>query len=69
MIGALLGHEDIVRALFNDGAARHDRDDVSRLDGGQSVSDDDAGSSFSGLVQSRLYRLRGHGGNTLSVFC
>lgn len=55
-----------MRAFFNDGAARHDRDDVSRLDGGQPVSDDDAGSSFSGLVQSRLDRLRGDRGN---IFC
>lgn len=46
-------------AFFNDGATRHDRDDVSRLDGGQPVSDDDAGSSFSGLIQSRLNRLQG----------
>lgn len=46
-------------AFFNDGATRHDRDDVSRLDGGQPVSDDDAGPSFSGLIQSRLNRLQG----------
>lgn len=56
-------------AFFNDGAARHDCDDVSRLDGGQPVSNDDAGSSFSGLIQSRLDRLQAHRGNILSEFC
>lgn len=57
-----------MRALFNDGTARHDRDDVSRLDGGQPVSDDDAGSSFSGLVQSRLNCLQGQRQNIFSEF-
>lgn len=56
-------------AYFNDSATRHDRDDVSRLDGGQPVSNDDASSSFSGLIQSRLDCLQGHRGNMLSEFC
>lgn len=66
IIGTLLGHKVIVSAFFNDGAARHDCDDVSCLDGGQPVSDDDAGSSFSCLIQSRLDRLQGHRANILS---
>lgn len=57
IIGASLGHEFIMCALFYDSSIWHHRDDVSRLDSWEPVSDDDAGSSFSGLIQCRLDSL------------
>lgn len=57
IIGAPLGHEFIMSALFYDNSMRHDCYDVSSLDSGQPVSNDDAGSSFSRLIQSRLDSL------------
>lgn len=58
IIGAHLGHEFIMCALFYDSSFRHHCYDVSSLDCRQPVSDDDAGSSFSRLVQSQLDSLQ-----------
>lgn len=58
MIGAPLGHEFIMCALLYDSSLRHHRYDVSSLDSRQPVSDDDAGSSSSCLIQSRLDSLQ-----------
>lgn len=58
MIGSPLGHECIVCALLYDSSMKHHRYDVSSLDSRQPVSDDDAGSSFSRLIQSRLDSLQ-----------
>ena len=45
-------------ALLYDHALGHDGDDVSRLDGGQSVGDDQACPASPSLVQSILHSLR-----------
>lgn len=45
-------------ALLDDSSMRHHSYDVCSLDGGQPVSDDDAGSSFSCLIQSSLHGLQ-----------
>lgn len=58
IIGSPLGHEFIMRALFYDSSMRHHCYDVSGLDSRQPVSDDDAGSSFSRLIQGSLDRLQ-----------
>ena len=47
-------------ALLYDHALGHDGDDVSSLDGGQSVGDDQACPASPSLVQSLLHSLRGH---------
>lgn len=50
-----------MRSLLDHVAPRHDGDDVRVLDGGQAVGDDDAGATFTGLVQSVLDRLAEEG--------
>lgn len=53
---AVLEHELIVCALFDDFAAIHDDDAVGGFDGGQAVGDDDAGAVFHqafGLLDGR----------------
>lgn len=59
IIGAPLGHEFIMRALLYDNSTGHHCDDVSGLDSRQPVSDDNAGSSFSCIIQGRLDSLQG----------
>lgn len=58
IIGAPLSHEFIMCALFYNNSVRHHCYDVSSLDSREPVSDDDAGSSFSCLVQSSLDSLQ-----------
>lgn len=57
VVGALQGHELVVRSLLYHVAPRHDGDDVGVLDGGQAVGDHDAGPALSGFVQGLLHRL------------
>lgn len=58
VIGTPLGHEFFMCALFYDNSLRHHCYDVSSLNGGQSVSNDYTGASFSGLIQSSLDSLQ-----------
>lgn len=58
IISPLPGHEVIMGALLYDCSLGDDGDDVCRLDGGQSVCDDDAGPPLPRLVQSLLHSLR-----------
>lgn len=45
-------------APFNDESLRHHSNDVSILDRGQAVGNDDAGTPFSGLIQRCLHSLK-----------
>lgn len=58
-------------AFLYDSPTRHHCYDVSSLNGRQPVSDDNAGSSYSGFIQCRLDRLQENGdvSETLDFVC
>lgn len=57
VVSSVQGHELLVRSFLNHEAPGHDSDNVRVLNGGQTVSDDDAGPSLSGFVQRMLHGL------------
>lgn len=57
-VGSFHGHKFIMSAPFNDESLGHDSNDVSVLDGGQAVGNDDAGAPFSGFIQRCLHSLK-----------
>lgn len=62
VIGSFLGHQFFMGPLFNHSPLWHDSNDIWILDGRQAMSDDNAGPTFSGLVQGDLHCLQREGG-------
>lgn len=54
VVGAVLSHEFVVGAAFDDLAVVEDHDDVGVLDSGESVSDDEDGASFHERIHTAL---------------
>ena len=54
VVGAVLSHEFVVGAAFDDLAVVEDHDDVGVLDGRESVGDDEDGASFHERIHAAL---------------
>ena len=61
----LLGHQFFMGPLFNHYSLWHDSNDIWVLDGRQTMSNDNAGPTFSGFVQGDLHCLQREGGKLM----